>query len=84
MYFELIDLNKSILKEIVILSNKGNPISTNIYVDNYENYGLKMKWPPELFVRKDSSLYQIIPMKDNIEIRKWNKVGEEKWDSKYL
>lgn len=78
IYYELIDLKKNNKKEIVILSNKGKPITTNICVENYENYGLKLMWSPELFVGKDGSLYQLIPMKDRVEIRKWYKVGEEK------
>ncbi|NQV17723.1 MAG: hypothetical protein HQ534_04190 [Armatimonadetes bacterium] len=78
MYYELIYLKNNIETEIVILSNKGKPISTNIHIENYENYGLKLMWPPELFAGKDGSLYQLIPMKDRVEIRKWHKVGEEK------
>lgn len=78
MYFELWDWDRNSIPEIVILSNKGNSISTNILIEDYTLFGLQFLGNPEKVARKDGSLYQLVPMKDRIEIRKWHKVGEEK------
>ena len=57
-----------------IISNSGEVIETNVVFPFYTNFGLDFVGGPENNMSIDGDIYQMIPMKDKIEIRKWKRV----------
>lgn len=76
IYFKL--WNGKSTPQIGIITDEGEFVDTNIEIEDYTSYGLKFIFGPENVLRKDGSVYQLIPMKDRVEIRKWYKIEEEK------
>ena len=60
-----------------IITNKGKSIDTNVIFEHYTKYGLHFTGGIPIIVTQNGLIYQLIPKKEYIEIRKWHKVGEE-------
>jgi len=73
LYFNIYSkpLDDSILG---IISPSGEVIETNIVFPHYTKFGLDLARGIPKIITSDGTIYQMIPMKDNVEIRKWKKV----------
>ena len=60
-----------------IISESGEVIETNIIFPHYTKFGLDFAKGISKAVTPDGTIYQMIPMKDKIEIRKWIKARAE-------
>jgi len=57
-----------------IVSQFGEVIETNVIFPHYTQFGLDLARGIPNIVTPDGQIYQMIPMKEKIEIRKWKKV----------
>ncbi len=57
-----------------IISYSGEVIETNVIFPFYEKFGLIFTGGPESHMSINGDIYQMIPMKDKVEIKKWTRV----------
>ena len=60
-----------------IITESGEVIETNVNFPHYTEFGLNFALGISKQVTPDGTIYQMIPMKDKIEIRKWTKTRTE-------
>ncbi|MCF7793060.1 MAG: hypothetical protein K9N09_04005 [Candidatus Cloacimonetes bacterium] len=72
LYFELFTAEHD--SEIGIISNEANVYETNIKLPNFNKFGLDFGKGIDYFISTDGDVYQMIPMTDKIEIRKWKRM----------
>lgn len=72
LYFELFTSEQK--SNLGIISNQGRIYETNIELPNYNKFGLDFGKGIDCFISKNGDVYQMIPMKDKIEIRKWTRL----------
>jgi len=58
----------------VIISQSGEVIETNVIFQHYTQFSLDLASGIPNIVTPDGQIYQMIPMKEKVEIRKWEKV----------
>jgi hypothetical protein len=56
-----------------IVSSSGEVVDTNVVFPHYTQFGLDMAYGLEDIVSTNGIIYQMIPMKDKVEIRKWTR-----------
>ena len=61
-----------------IITNEGKSIDTNLIFEHYTKYGFNFAEGIPIIVTHNGLIFQLLPKKESIEIRKWHKVGEEK------
>jgi len=59
---------------LVIISQSGEVIETNVIFQHYTQFSLDLASGIPNIVTPDGQIYQMIPMKEKVEIRKWEKV----------